>query len=316
MLVDELTFIKIIAKGGFGEIYLSLKKQENIYYATKTLIKSRLNKEYNIRKNNEILILLDCYHPNIIKIFEVKETKDRIFIVKEYCNGGTLNNYLFNINKNEPFSEEIVQYIMRQIVEAIKYLHNKKIIIRDLTLYGIMINYDDEKDRINNNIMKGKIKIAKLTYARYLAKGDLAKEIILNGEYSDPIIYIYEKNKEKFENFGYNEKVDIWHLGIVFYKLLIGKNRFSFSSLKLNEFYENLIKGDYYVPTSISKEALSFLNCTLKYDPTKRLSIDILYNHEFLRKNVNTFTKISENIKKSEIKMNNKDNDCFEILNI
>ena len=221
------------------------------------------------------------------------------------------------LKKKEPFSEEIVQYIMRQIVDAIKYLHNKKIIIRDLTLYDIMINYDDEKDRINNNnIMKGKIKIAKLTYARYLAKGDLAKEIILNGEYSDPIIYIYEKNKEKFENFGYNEKVDIWYLGIVFYKLLIGKNPFSISSLKLNEFYENLNKGDYFVPTSISKEALSFLNCTLKYDPTKRLSIDILYNHEFLRKNVNTFTKISENINKSEIKINIKDNDCFEILNI
>ena len=316
MLVDELTFIKIIAKGGFGEIYLSLKKPENIYYATKALIKSELNKEYNMYKNNEILILLDCCHPNVIKIFEVKEAKNRIFIVKEYCNGGTLDDYLYNIKKKEPFSEEIVQYIMRQIVDAIKYLHNKKIIIRDLTLYDIMINYDDEKDRINNNIMKGKIKIAKLTYARYLAKGDLAKEIILNGEYSDPIIYIYEKNKEKFENFGYNEKVDIWYLGIVFYKLLIGKNPFSISSLKLNEFYENLIKGDYYVPTSISKEALSFLNCTLKYDPTKRLSIDILYNHEFLRKNVNTFTKISENINKSEIKINIKDNDCFEILNI
>ena len=320
MLVDDYTLTKLIEKGTFGEIYLASKKREKTSYAVKVINKSKYNKSINALKylNNEINILKDLNHSNLLRCFEIKETSEKVFIITEYYNGGTLDNFLetYKSKYNKAPSEEIVQYIMRQIVEGIKYLHNKKIIYRDLNLTNIMINYEVENDRINNNIMKGKIKIAKFTYARYLAKGDLAKEIILNGEYSDPIIYIYEKNKEKFENFGYNEKVDIWYLGIVFYKLLIGKNPFSFSSLKLNEFYENLIKGDYQVPTSISKEAVSFLNCTLKYDPTKRLSIDILYNHEFLRKNVNTFTKISENINKSEIKINIKDNDCFEILNI
>ena len=69
---------------------------------------------------------------------------------------------------NKAPSEEIVQYIMRQIVEGIKYLHNKKIIYRDLNLTNIMINYEVENDRINNNIMKGKIKIIDFGFSRYL----------------------------------------------------------------------------------------------------------------------------------------------------
>ena len=90
---------------------------------------------------------MDTNHPNIIKLFEIKETKDKIFLVKEYCNGEALQDMLFE-NNNEPFSEEIVQYIMRQLIEAVKYLHNKKIICRDLKLDNIKINYEDEKDRI------------------------------------------------------------------------------------------------------------------------------------------------------------------------
>ena len=56
-------------------------------------------------------------------------------------------------------SGEIVQYVMRQVIEAIKYLHNKKIMNRNICLGKILINYEDENDRKYNNIMKGKIKI-------------------------------------------------------------------------------------------------------------------------------------------------------------
>ena len=244
---------------------------------------------------------MDTNHPNIIKLFEIKETKDKILLIKEYYNGGTLESFL---KKNiKPLSEETVQYIMRQLIDAIKYLHNKKIICRDLTLYNIKINYEDENDIINNNIMKGKIKIFDLFSSRYLAKGELDQTVIGTYYYMDPTLDSGRENK----NFGYDEKVDIWNLGVVFYVLLTGE--LSFQSIK------KIKKGDYFLPTSISKEALSFLNCMLQIESKKRKNADILYYHPFLRKNVNNFTKIKKDINKSEIKLNIKNNDN-EILNI
>ncbi len=315
MIVDNLTLIKLISNETCGPIYLSSRKGDNSYYITQIYIKSKLSKFDLLNKylNNEISILLDTNHPNIIKLFEIKETKDKIYLVKEYCNGEALQDMLFE-NNNEPFSEEIVQYIMRQLIEAVKYLHNKKIICRDLKLDNIKINYEDEKDRINNNIMKGKIKITDLNVSRYLAKGELAKSIIGSFGYEDPSFKSYKwKNEEENKDFGYDQKVDIWNLGIIFYELLVGKNPFKDNSIKKSR--EKLDKGDYFVPASISKEALSFLNWMLQNDPKRRKNADILYNHPFLRKNVNNFTKIKEDIDKSEIKMNIKNND-YEILNI
>ena len=59
---------------------------------------------------------------------------------------------------------------MKQIIDAIKYLYNKKIVHRNIHLNNIMINYEDENDKIKNNIMKGKIKIIDFSFARYLKK--------------------------------------------------------------------------------------------------------------------------------------------------
>jgi len=308
MLVDDYTLTKLIEKGTFGEIYLASKKREKTSYAVKVINKSKYNKSINALKylNNEINILKDLNHSNLLRCFEIKETSEKVFIITEYYNGGTLDNFLetYKSKYNKAPSEEIVQYIMRQIVEGIKYLHNKKIIYRDLNLTNIMINYEVENDRINNNIMKGKIKIVDFGCSKYLKKGELTKSVIGYPITMDPII-IFKLNKiPEYKESGYDEKVDIWSLGIIFYELLIGKN--PFDACSMDELLEMVIKGDFYIPITISKEAISFLNCMMRYDLKDRLSIDILYNHEFLRKNVNVFTKLEIKNKdfEPEIKLN------------
>ena len=83
----------------------------------------------------------------------------------------------------------------------------------------------------------------------------------------------------------------------------------------MNELLEKVNKGDYYVPITLSKEAVSFLNCMLQFEPNNRLSADKLYNHKFLRKNVKEFNKIDINelknieiINNSKIKINTNNN--------
>ena len=95
-----------------GEVYLSSKQGDNSKY-TLVIIKKRKSRQESKYLNNEISILMDTNHPNIIKLFEIKEKKKKIYLVKEYCNGRTLE---FFLEKNNPPSEEIVQFLMKQII--------------------------------------------------------------------------------------------------------------------------------------------------------------------------------------------------------
>ena len=308
MLVDDYTLIKQIGKGAFGEVYLASKKEENVSYAVKVIDISEYkhNRKALRYLNNEIYLLKQLNHPNILKFIDKKETSEKVFIITEYYNGGNLENFFqaYKLKYNNFPSEKIVQYIMRQIIEGIKYLHNKHIIYRAVNLANIMINYEDENDRINNNIMKGKIKIIDFGFSKYLKKGELTNSVLGYPINMDPII-LYKLNRiSEYEESGYDEKVDIWSLGTICYELLIGKP--PFEAVRMNELLEKIKKGDFYIPIIISKEAISFLNCMMRFDSKDRFNIDILYNHEFLRKNVKEFTKleIKNNDFEPEIKLN------------
>ena len=318
MSIDDLTLYKQIGKGAFGEVYLTSKKGSSKTYATKILEKSKYMDNPKAIKYllNEIDILKDINHPNIIKLIKIHEDQAKVYIVTEFYNGGNLSENLekYKNENNKAFPEDIVQYIMRQIIEGMKYLHNKKIIHRGLKLDDIMIHYEDEEDKISNNIMKGKIKIIDFGFARYLKKGELSKSTLGIPLTMSPIILNKLNKNPNYKNMEYNEKVDIWSLGCIFYELLMGENPFDSNTMK--ELVSKVNKGDYYVPISFSKESISFLNCMLQFEPSKRLSVDKLYNHKFLRKNIKEFNKLDMNkiknikiINNSKIKINTFNND-------
>ena len=303
--------IKVLSKGAFANIYLVSNIVTSKKYTAKEIQKKYLsNPKAKKYVDSEISILKDVNHPNIIKLIDIKESSNNVYIITEYCNGGTLEEYL---DKYKKFSEEIVQHIMKQVIEAMKYLFNKKIIHRNINLDNILIDYDDENDKNNNNIMKGRIKIMDFGYARYLKKGELAKSVLGSPVFMSPIIINKFNEEPAYKEIEYDEKEDIWSLGIICYVLLIGI--FPFDPQSMKELLDEINKGDYFVPTTLSQESISFLNCMLQFDPKKRLSLDKLYKHKFLRRNVNEFNKIDINelknitiLDNSKILINTKDN--------
>ena len=323
MQVDNLILTKSLGKGSFGEVFLTTKNGSNEKYATKRLDRAFSEKPENMKRlTNEIRILKGINHPNIVRLIDLKKTKTHVYIVTEFCNGGSLTDCLRKyINTHyKPFKEEIVQFLMRQIVKAIHFLHTNKIIHRDLKLDNILVNFPTEQDKKNLNMMKATIKIIDFGFATKLrpSKSNLTYTVLGTPTNMEPQLLKNMETKTRNKE-GYDEKADIWSLGTLCYEMLEG--HMTFGGKSMEELYEKVKDGTYSLPLNSSKEVVSFINGMLQYDPNKRLSAGELLKHDFLVKNVKDFTpidrkKIEKKISGNAININIKDNKTvWEVFN-
>ena len=91
-IIDDLILIRYLNSGCFSETYLSIKRGSNKLYATKKISLEMISQEQLFKENikNEIMILNQIKHPNIVELYEVKVKKDYVYLIMEYCNGGSL----------------------------------------------------------------------------------------------------------------------------------------------------------------------------------------------------------------------------------
>ena len=293
--IDDITLIKPLGKGSFGEVYLSTKKGRSEYFATKKLERAKVDKP-GLKKyfDNELKILESLNHPNIVKLEGIRKSPQHYYIIMEFINGGMLSDCLkkYMDKYNKAFTEEIVQHLMKQIINALYYIHSRKIIHRDLKLDNIMVHFDSEFDKQNLNMMKATIKIIDFGFAVQLnpQNKDLTYSAVGSPINMDPIILEKFSKKRGNINLGYDEKADIWSIGTVCYELLIGKS--VFDAKTMNDLVEKVEKGQYNVPSTVSKEVVSFLNGMLQYDSKYRLSSAELLKHPFLTKNPANFKQM------------------------
>ena len=294
MMIDEYSLLKCIGRGAFGEVYLTSKKGSTQLFATKKVSKQKIEtpsiKKYFI---NEITILKELHHKNIIRLETIRQTIHNFYIITDYYNGEDLSSCLrkHRMIKGKPFSEEIVQHLMRQIIDALKYLHSKRIIHRDLKLDNLLINFESEEDKKNLNMLKSEAKIIDFGFATYLDNNGLRFSILGSPINMDPTLLSKLINQNLSNLIGYNEKADIWSLGTVCYELITGKPIFHAQNLlDLVRLVEN---GTYHLPKDISEELVSFLTSMLQYSSKNRLSAEELSKHPFLTKNINEFTKLN-----------------------
>ena len=318
MLLDEYTLTQFLGKGTFGEVYLTKKQNSDFLFATKRMSKELVDDpKYTKYFNNEITILRKLYHKNIIRLEALKKTTHHYYVIMEYCNGGTLTECLEKYKNiyHKPFTEEIVQYIMRQIVSAINYIHSLRIIHRDLKLDNILVKFENESDKTKLNLLKAEIKIIDFGFAAYKDQKGLLQTAIGSPMNMDPLI-LKKFNPDGTTNkeLGYDEKADIWSLGTLCYQMLIGSC--AFDAYNMKELVSKIEEGTYKVPTNLSKEVVSFLNGMLQYNPEKRLSANDLIKHAFLIKNISDFTRIdinqiSKKVYGGELKINIKENNTI-----
>jgi len=309
--IGDLILGDRLGGGSYGVVLLSKNIHSNILYATKKILKPQnaKGKEY---LQTEINIMNDLNHENVIKLIELKMDNNYYYLVMEFANGGDLGGCLQKyIKKNggRGFPEEIVQYLMRQIVGAVEYIHSRNIIHRDLKLGNIMVNFDSDIDKQNLDMMKAKIKIGDFGVSKY------AKEAFTDigtANYMDPMILEEHVNKEKIDILRpYSQEVDIWSLGCLCYELYMGellfKNKYKDKNKNKEAILEQIKIGKYKLHKNVSPELKDFLSRMIQYDGKFRLTAKELLSHPFLTRDPKDFNKFPINLpKKSEV-LNSKD---------
>jgi calcium-dependent protein kinase len=234
-----------------------------------------------IKDINEIDQMAMLDHPNLIKTYEYYIDQESYHIISEYMEGGKLQDKL---EKIQFFNEKNASIIMLQLLSSLSYLHDKKLLFKHLTCSSI---YFESSKEGNYNI-----KLLYLGHSLYSAKNSKLRDIK-----SDPVYLAPETHKKI-----YNEKSDVWSLGVILYMLLCGYP--PFEGKDRTDTLEKIVLGKYSMDAhewdAITDNAKDLVKNTLTYDFKKRSSAKECLKHNWL-------TKIKKNEQKEypKLKINN-----------
>ena len=256
---------KLLGSGAFGEVWLVHHKNLDRDFAMK-IIKKRKNKINEEREIlNEIEILKKLDHPKILKIVDFYSKIKKYYIITEYCPEGELFNEIIKVGR---FDEGQSAFIINQILKAISYCHRNQIIHRDIKPENIMIT-----KREKNGCLQ--VKLIDFGTAKIFERGQSENRYVGSSYYMAP-----EVLKRK-----YDEKCDLWSIGVIFYILLTGRPPFDGNDDE--EILKNVEKGVYdktsYPFPSLSSLAKDLINKLLQYDPKKRISAEEALEHQWFK---------------------------------
>jgi calcium-dependent protein kinase len=129
----------LLGSGGFGDVFLVKTKATGQLRAAKKIPRSKI-KNYE-RFMNEIIALKECDHPNIVKLYEVFEDVDNVFLIQEYLAGGELFQYII---QKDHLSEKEAADIFSQMIRALIYCHKKNFTHRDLKPENFLFKSKEE----------------------------------------------------------------------------------------------------------------------------------------------------------------------------
>ena len=285
MSLNDFELGKILGKGSFASVILVTRKKDRKIYALKRTNISEMDVEEREGALNEIRILASLSHPNIIGYKEAffDENSKTLNIVMEYADDGDIDKKIKdNLQKGNMFSEKTLWSWIIQILKGLKYLHDNKIMHRDLKCANIFL------------MKTGLLKLGDLNVSK------IAKLGITQTQIGTP----YYISPEVLEEKPYNNKCDVWSVGCIIYEMCTLRPPFRGTSL--TELYRN-IKNGYYTPISnyYSKDMKDLISMMLVVDSHKRASVDDILNSNIVKKWI---TKIKNENSDIIETITNKDN--------
>ena len=267
-LLDIYDVKQKLGNGKFGLVKLGVNKQTKEKVAIKIMNKSKMDSSDIELMRTEIEILKICQHPNIIRLYDIFENIDYIYIIMEYCPGGDLFSYLEN--RNFKVSEERAAILMKKMCDAVFYFQSFfGVIHRDLKPENVLMTSDKDD---------GDIRILDFGLSKISIPNEKCTEPYGTLTYCAPEIILDEP---------YNKEVDMWSLGVMTYLMVSG--RLPFNSEDENKIARKIAfdEPDYEKNScwkTLSYECIDFIKKLLNKDPKKRMVIEDAIKHPWFKK--------------------------------
>ena len=260
---------KMLGSGSFGSVY----EAKNILFgnsvAMKVIKKDKDNELDEQEIRNEIDILKKLSHPNIVKTYEFYISENHYYIITEYCKDGELFSYIKN-----RYSERQLAVLFYQVFSGLWYLHENKILHRDIKLENIMISGKEKDNSTDEELFW--VKIIDFGTAKLFEKNKKERDVVGSSYYIAPEVL----------NQNYNEKCDTWSVGVILYMTLVGRAPFDgkddeeiikkIASVEYNKNEPRLLKHSPEVRDLVSK--------LLEKDIDKRYSSKEALQHPWFEK--------------------------------
>ena len=253
--------LALLGQGSFGEVYLVNKKYTNEYYAMKVLDKKKIEQQnifkYAMTERNVLSII---NFPFIVKLNYAFQTKEKLFLLLDYCPGGDLSKQL---QIQTRFSEIKAKFYICEIALAIGELHKHNIIFRDLKPDNIVIDKEGHAMLTDFGLSKEGINDKKLTKSFCGSVAYLAPEML--------------------NRTGHGKAVDWYLLGVVFFEMLVGLP--PYFSNNQEEIFKNIDNAELIIPNFISKKGQNLIRSLLIKNPSERLGskydVEEIKNHPY-----------------------------------
>ncbi|KAH8677727.1 kinase-like domain-containing protein [Xylariales sp. PMI_506] len=275
--VRDFSFGRILGEGSYSTVYLATDRQTLKEYAVKVLEKRHIIKEKKIKYVNIEKDTLNrlTEHPGIVRLYYTFQDETSLYYVLDLCTGGELLGVL---KKTGTFDEECTRFFGAQILDAIEYMHSRGVIHRDLKPENVLLD-----DQLH-------VKITDFGTARLLSDPRMQR----SQQPPDPTGRDPAQDESRAESFvGTAEYVspellkdrnackasDLWAFGCMIYQMLAGRPPFKGATDWLT--FEKIVNLEYEFPQGFPPAAQDLVERLLVRDPSRRLTIDHIKNHEF-----------------------------------
>ncbi|XP_009103477.1 mitogen-activated protein kinase kinase kinase 5 isoform X1 [Brassica rapa] len=263
---------KLIGRGTFGSVYVASNSETGALCAMKEVElfpDDPKSAECIKQLEQEIKLLSNLQHPNIVQYFGSEIVEDRFFIYLEYVHPGSINKYIRD-HGGGTMTESVVRNFTRHILSGLAYLHSKKTVHRDIKGANLLVD------------ASGVVKLADFGMAKHLT-GQRA-DLSLKGSPYWMAPELMQAVMQKDSNPDLAFAVDIWSLGCTIIEMFTGKPPWSEFEGAAAMF--KVMRDSPPVPESMSPEGKEFLRLCFQRNPAERPTASMLLEHRFLKNSV------------------------------
>ncbi|XP_017066073.1 serine/threonine-protein kinase N isoform X3 [Drosophila eugracilis] len=247
--MDNFRLLSVLGRGHFGKVILSQLKSNNQYYAIKALKKgdiiARDEVESLLSEKRIFEVANAMRHPFLVNLYSCFQTEQHVCFVMEYAAGGDLMMHIHT----DVFLEPRAVFYAACVVLGLQYLHENKIIYRDLKLDNLLLDTD------------GYVKIADFGLCKEgMGFGDRTGTFCGTPEFLAP---------EVLTETSYTRAVDWWGLGVLIFEMLVGESPFPGDDEE--EVFDSIVNDEVRYPRFLSLEAIAVMRRLLRKNPERRL---------------------------------------------